>query len=305
VSPGEHSFHRCESVEDFRAQYESTLGVPAWQVADAVIAPEVPKAIFLTGSIPLGMATSGSDVDFIVLIDDRSALHLAGERETNTQQRIAFSNEANPLIAGSMVSSIRGVAVEIQVAVVPAIQAVFKRLRSKGPELAESEIMTLGRLATGWQVHQTPGYLSERRLEFSSPPLHVYCSTRNFVTALNYRQKALKALELGDIPLVLHLGRSSVEMACLSYFASEGLSYLGARWIAQLGYARGASERLLRHPLLKQSIPLLFPALDREGTAAGEYLGSVSEYLTAMRKLIGQKMLFRIAFQACPQIYAL
>ena len=136
----------------------------------------------------------------------------------------------------------------------------------------------------------------------NDPTLLVYCCTRNLVTALTHQRKAAKALELDDIPLALQLGRAAAEMAYLAYFASEGLVYLGAKWLAQLGFARGAEERVARHPLVKQGVRLLFPVFESTGTEAARYLREVEEFATSIRGLIERQVMFRIAFKACAQI---
>jgi hypothetical protein len=272
------------------------------EVVDQFVATDASKAIFLTGSIPLGMATHGSDIDLIILLDSRDALLEKNAASRNTNQCLAFSNESEPLRAELFITVMRGVTVEVAIALAPAVKQVYHRLRSKGPELSENEMMTLGRLSTGWLLTQTSGYLDRSKISLTEAALFVYCSTRHFSFALIYRLKAARALELGDIPQALYLGRLSVEMAYLAYFASEKLPYLGAKWLAQIGHARGAAERVQRHPLLREGVPFLFPALEPDAGAAKHYLTAASAFLISMRKLIEQKTLYRIAFQACPQI---
>ena len=93
-------------------------------------------------------------------------------------------------------------------------------------------------------------------------------------------------------------------MAYLAYFASEGFAHLGAKWLAQIGHARGAADRVKRHPLLEQAVPLLFPVYGPDLKEARRYLQAVSELLASMRALIERKTLFRIAFRTCPHIGA-
>jgi hypothetical protein len=118
-------------------------------------------------------------------------------------------------------------------------------------------------------------------------------------------QKARKAVELKDLPLALHLGRASVESAYLAYLASEGFSYLGMKWPAQVSQARGAQERVSRHPMLGQGLPLLFPTYTLDGADILKYLQAVASWIVCLRKQIEQKVMFRIAFETCPQIHPL
>ena len=299
------SLHNCRSAEEFPAHFEATTGKPVQNVIDQIVESTAPKAVFLTGSLPLGMATKGSDVDFIVLVDSKAALLSHGEgRIANTEQRMVFSNESDPLRAGLSISVMRGMTVEVSTVVTSSIASIYRRLRSRGPELSEIEIMTLGRLSTGWLLSQTDGYLERSGVALTDPALAVYCSTRSYTFSLIYRHKALAAIGLEDIPQALHLGRLSVEMAYLAYFASEGMTYLGPKWLAQIGHAVGASERLRRHPILMDGVQLLFPNLVPGPKEVGRYLETVSGFITSLRMVIERKTLFRIAFKACPQIYS-
>jgi len=303
VAPAAHSLHESRNADDFCPRFAEFTGQPVQQVVDQTVLNGAPKAVYLTGSIPLGMATHGSDVDIVVLVDGRDALVARdGAGITNTGQRLAFANENDLLRAGLFLNVMNGVTVEVSVAMTPVIKRIYQRLRAKGPEMNEVEIMTLGRISTGWLLYQSNDYLQRSGLNLPDPALDVYCSTRHFSYSLIYRLKAGRALELDDVAQALYLGRLSVEAAYLAYFASEGMSYLGAKWLAQVGHARGASERVRQHPLLKEGISLLFPAYGA-GSEPAKYLQVAGEFLHAMRNLIERKTLFRIAFRTCPQIY--
>jgi hypothetical protein len=301
LNSASHTFHECQTAEELRARFGTMTGYPIQRVTDNLVRSAAPKAVFCVGSIPLGMGTRGSDVDIIVLIDDREALESEKWTTANNNQRASFSNEADALLAGSFLQLHAGVLVDVQVAMTPAIRAVYARLRRRSPELNDTEIRILGRLRTGWLLWETEGYLKRSAFDSKDQTLLVYCCTRNFVTALTHQRKAAKALELHDTALALHLGRASAEMAYLAYFASEGLVYLGVKWLAQLGFARGAADRLVRHPLLKDHLRLLFPAFGSTEEDAARYLREVGEFLSSMRGLIEQQTLFRIAFKACVQ----
>lgn len=304
LDPATHTLYECRSAEEFRTRFEATTGRSVQHVTDGLIQSGTPRALFITGSIPLGMATRGSDVDMVVLVDSKDALINTEGRAANDSQQAAFFNESDALLAGTFIQLHEGILVDVQVVIASAIRDIYARLRRRSPELSEMEIKILGRLRNGWFLWETEGYLQRNAVDFDDRTLAVYCCTRSFVTALTNHRKAAKALELHDIPLALHLGRACTEMAYLAYFASEGLMYLGAKWPAQLGFARGAPERLARHPLLKESLHLLFPAFTSTEADAVQYLREVGVFLTSMRSLIEEQILFRIAFKACVQIAA-
>jgi hypothetical protein len=303
VNPAPHSLHECQDPEEFRQRFERETGSTVQDVINNIVRADAPRAVVLVGSLPLGMGNSGSDIDFIAIVDSNMALssHDRGV-SANTDRRLAFSNESS-LLAGSFVTLTNGVAVEVQVAVAPAIRQIHRRLQGRGPELSESEIMTLGRLSTGWLLSESEQFLRKNAVNLQEPALHVYCSTKHFVSALISRRKGLKSIDSKDVPLAMYLGTDSVKMAYLAYFASEGYSYLGVKWLAQIGHARGAGERVRRHPLLAEGVPLLFPTLVTSCEAASDYFAKVSEFLEQMRALMERNTLFKIAFAACPQIH--
>jgi hypothetical protein len=300
-----HSLHECRNAEEFRTQFVSSTGEALEESVGRVVSSGAPHAAYLVGSLPLGMATSGSDIDIIVLLDDREAIVGQGASVANTERSLAFSNDTDPLRVGEFLSMVNGILVDITAAIALSISRVHTRLRGRGPELSESEIMILGRLRTGWLLWETPDYLAQRRLKLTDTALDVYCSTRSYVSALHLLQKSRKALDLGDISLTLQLGRSAVEDAYLAYFASEGFCYLGPKWLAQIGHAQGAAKRLQDHPMLGEAVHLLFPTFPASVDSTRDYLRAVEQFLAALKKVIEQKTLFRIAFGTCPQIEAL
>ena len=302
LDPASHALHECRTAQEFIERFEAMTGRQIREVTDDLIPSSTPRAIFVAGSIPLGMGTRGSDVDMIVLVDDRDSIMQGRVQSANSSQEAAFCNEADPLLAGTFLKLQAGVLVDIQVAQTPAIHSIYKRLRRRSPELSETEIRILGRLRTGWLLWESEGYLQQRAVNVNDPTLLVYCCTRNFVTALTQQRKAAKALELHDTHLALQLGRAAVEMAYLAYFASEGLVYLGAKWLAQLGFARGARERIARHPLLEQGVHFLFPEFNSTEVDAGRYLQEVEKFVMSIRGVIERQVMFRIAFKACAQI---
>lgn len=306
VHSATHDLHECRSAQEFRQRFELACEIPVASVADHVIAPTAARAIFLTGSVPLGMATNGSDLDFIVLVDRREELI---DREVananNSKEHLTFSNESDPLRTQLDLKTMNGITVETVAVIAPTIGKILSCMRRRGPELNEGELMILDRLSSGWLLWQSDDYLARRGINLQDPALNIYSSTRSFSYSLIHRRKALRALDLGDVHQALYLGRESVELAYLAYFASEGFPYLGTKWLAQIGHAFGAADRVRRHPLLAEQIQLLFPAFASSANDAARYLQEVGESLQAMRELIEQKPLYRIAFAACPQIYSI
>lgn len=296
-----HSLHECTSADDFQQLFESSTRLTLKELVWRVVIPSAPQAVFVVGSLAQGMAASGSDVDLIALIDSKDYLS-TNTRTVNNTRELQFASEADPLLAGIYLTMHEGILIDLQVAISPAIRSVYKRLRQRGPELNETEVQTLGRISTGWLLWETDDYLERNGIRLKEPTLEVYCCTKQFVSALHQQSKAERALQCNDVPLALQHGRAGVEYAYLAFLASDGHPHLGSKWLAQLGHARGAAERMRQSPLLEQGLRLLFPAYPSTPSEAAAYVAAVSEYLKSMRELIERKTLFRIAFNACPQI---
>lgn len=299
-----HTLHESRTPQDFLSRFEAAAGCTVEQVVDRYIAPSAPRALFMVGSLALGMGASGSDIDLVVLVDDRAALLKGDSHIANSARELEFSSQSE-VIAGTWLTMYRGILVELSVALTPAIHEVYARLRGRGQELTETEIRILGRLSSAWLLSQSEGYLDRNAAILEDPALAIYCSTKTYVSALHEIAKAARAMDNDDVPLALNHGRLAVEAAYLSWFASEGLPYLGTKWLAQIGYAQGAAERVAKYPLLKDGVPLLFPQYPADTAQAARYLSAVSQFVTSMRGLVERKIRFRIAFQACPQIHPL
>jgi hypothetical protein len=305
MNRGPHSLHESRNALDLTRRFEATTGRTLREFVDEVVDPSAPKAVFATGSLALGMGSSGSDLDLIVLVDQHSALVKGPGHVANSARQLEFSSASDLLLAGIFMFTEAGIVVEVQVVITPTIHRIYRHLRQRGPDLNEVEIRTLGRLNSGWLLWETPGYVERNAAILQDCALNVYCCTKSFVDALHEIAKARRGLASGDIPVALNQGREAVEAAYLAYFATEGLTYLGSKWPAQVGYARGAQERVCRYPLLGESISLLFPQYVHTAAEANHYLEAVREFLISMRNLIEQKKLYRIALYACPQVHEL
>ena len=109
---GSHSLHECLDGEDLSARFQSLTGRSIKDVVDAVVSADTPKAIFAVGSLPLGMGTSGSDVDLIVLVDGRDALLGAAGEVANKPEQLAFASESDPVLAGVFLNMFEGILME-------------------------------------------------------------------------------------------------------------------------------------------------------------------------------------------------
>jgi hypothetical protein len=294
--------HECADREQLRAELEKCTGVPVAQLLRDIVAPGTANAIFVVGSIPLGLATGGSDVDLIAVIDDKQRILPSAVHGRNTDVAFSYVNDADALLAGNFLRLHNGIQVDVTVAIWPSVCAVYERLRRPGPELAEQEIRVVSRLQTGWLLAASqPFEGADARLK-AERVLDIHCSTRSFVFAVIYREKGIKALAAGQLDVATQYGRQAVEMACASYLASEGLSYLGDKWLAFLRRGSRTIKHSLPQSLRDNAAALLFPELKEESRRVESYHARVTGFLTEMRNVIVAKPVFRIAFQACALI---
>ena len=191
MNRGPHSLHLCRTPEEFCRRLKSLTGRSAEELAAQVVASDAPGAIFAVGSLPLGMGSSGSDVDLIVLVDSETALLNGDDRIANNTQQLEFYNEGESLLAGTFLSMNEGIVVDLEVALTPAIHNVYRRLRRRGPELSETEIRILGRLSSGWLLWQSEGYLERNAVVLNDPALAVYCCTKHFVLGFASGEQSL------------------------------------------------------------------------------------------------------------------
>jgi hypothetical protein len=300
----QHNIHKSATVAEFRSWFERETNCSTASLVDGLVRPEFGHAIFVAGSLPMGLATGISDIDFIVLVASSDALLRGAASKTNNASALAFSNESDPLSVGHFIHLINGVEADINIVLVPKLEGIYQRLRLPGPELTDGEIVTLGRLQKAWLLHKTEGFFDNWQDCLSDPALNVYCTTRYFWMSLKMLEKARKAASLQDFPVASYLARLSAECGFYAYFSSKGYCSLGTKWLkfAEVFDFGGSTQ-------VKQSfndyVRLIFPKLFQADDDIERHFEDVVSFINFVRKTIESDIRYKIAFAVCPQIYPL
>lgn len=297
-----HAFHLCPTAEAFLDQFERAAGRPLSAFVGRFAVSDRVAACVLVGSIPLGIGSSASDVDVLVLIDGADALR-DQPRGLDDDEDVVFSgrsDDTSALVAAEVIAMIGGVEVDFEFIVGDRVREAARRVTRSRVALAGQEIRILSRLKTGWILQSRSAIDDVCAALRADQSLEVHCAVTNFVFALQDLEDARAALP-GDVALALHLGRSCVERGFASYFATKGYAYLGSKWLRLLR----APDAALR-PLASVGLGLLFPTLDDGAAQVEGYLADVAGFLAVTRDAIQTgtaDKVFRVAFTMCPQVY--
>lgn len=299
-----HDIHASRTVEQFCARFELETKCHPANLVDNILRPDRRRAIFVAGSMPMGLATSISDIDFIVVVDSQDAIIPGAASTRNSDSALAFSNDADPLSIGHFIHLINGIEVDINIVLMSRIEAIAHRLKLPGPELSDAEVLTLGRLKKAWLVSKSDGFMDDWDAFLSSYSFEVFCATRHFWLSLKMLEKARKAASMGDFPVALYLARLSTECGYLSYFASRGYCALGTKWLKFVAVFDFQGDGGAKQ-LFNESIPLMFPRYHMDAAELERHLEDIGRFLRATREAIETDVRFKIAFAVCPQIYPL
>lgn len=284
----------ASNTKDFLELFAASAGISIETVVEQLGVAGL-GSILLVGSIPLGTATSASDIDLLIVQkDDVPVVPVR-------QGAITVSDCRDAFIELETIQVVNGIEINVQVVSEQRIALICESLSRRRVDLELKEIAVLSRLRSGWLL-LGPSY--DLPLAIREGLLDIYCCTRDFAIALNMLEDATAALDDSHV-LSLHLGRMAVEKCVTSYFASRHTGYLGTKWLRFLSSFVPAEPERGDFSALKESIPtLLFPEL-RASTSASAYIEKVSNFVTQCRRLIERDETFRIALASAPLVYEL
>lgn len=297
-----HSLHNCNGPSDFLSAFEAETGMSLDGFIDRLADRESVNVVILAGSIPLGVATSVSDLDLIVLLESPNSRPLPSAR---TFPEIVFAAEGqvgSMLEARQVVAVLNGVEVDVHFLSAPAVVALAKRIARAGVLLTPNEICFMSRIKTGWVLAQNERFsdiVGRLRCDNS---LEIHTATTYVTGSLQELEDAHAALT-DNQELALYLGRCSVEKCFTAFLASRGYAYTGGKWLRLIGRLeapRSLSSDSFRS-LLANGVRLLFPAPGGRATTE-QYLAEVGSFLRSAREVMELDPLFKVAFAMCPQI---
>jgi hypothetical protein len=299
-SKSEQCFHLCDSAENFNISFNKIFGIdPKTFVREHFVKTEE-FILLISGSIPLGIGSKASDLDFVVLvnnyddilikdkIDDSQVLH-------STSMEWQFSKFVCTLV-------LRGAELDFEFISYQDVQSAIGRINKGSYWPSENEVRILDRIKNGWLLAIPEGDVSFDLIKKENfVGLEIQCLTKDFVVALKYMEDATASIEANS-HLACYLARFSIEHASLCYLASFGYCNIGKKWILFLQHCTqsGMCDKNLEDEILK----LLFENTKDANFSTQEYLKSISELLARIKdQICRKKKLHNIAFATCPQIY--
>ncbi len=295
-----HELYKANNASEFLLMFEAYAGKNLGVCLQGLLAEDSVYDVILGGSLSSGTGTAASDVDLIVLIkDDYDA-----KQSQKDHGLLSFCSKSDPLILVEHIAFVNGLELNIELVYLSSILAIKHGIEQGNISLSKKDIQILGRVNKGWPLGKlisvfTP-YVSPFDTQDNS--LDIYCASRYFVFCLKDLEDA-KAAVADNLSLSIHLARLAVEKAFLSFYAFEGMVYLGSKWmrfvkkrIRQEAYSSQVKTTL------EQGLYLMFPEYSGNEAVVKDYIASVEQFTCALKALICEDIEFRIAFAGTKQI---
>jgi len=297
-----HGLHTCRTPDAFLARFEFELGTSLPSFVDHFIDRNRLAGVVLGGSIPLGLGTSSSDVDLIVMVDSGEPIEMP---TVDPRHGVVFSGAfagTARLDVGEVIVMRDGVEVDVHCVSGPRVVQTAAQVRDGSISLTEHEIGVLSRIKTGWVLDRSGAFDAYCGVLLDDNSLEVRAATWHLVGAFQELEDSQPALS-DNIPLALHLGRKCVEKVFAAFFASRGFAFLGGKWMrahnTDRSHALWPVDDDIR-ALTRDGLTLLFPnPADVEPAA---YLDRVARFVDLVRTEIEKDMTFKVAFALSPQL---
>jgi hypothetical protein len=299
-----HTLHSSKGPVDFLLAFESETGLSLHSFIERFVDSKDVSAVILAGSIPLGLATSASDLDLIVLLQSENNRPMPS---ASTHPEVIYAAErqggSTTLEARQVVAMLNGVEVDAHFLSAQVVADLSKRIARAGVLLTSNETCFMSRIKTGWVLTQTEGFSGYVGRLLRDNSLEIHTTTNNLVGALQELEDARVALA-DSHELALHLGRCSVEKCFMAYLSARGYAYPGGKWLRLLRLLEPLrpQDSDSYQTLMSHGVNLLFPTtVNRE--VAENYLTEVAEFFRSVKELIEIDRTFKVAFALCPQIH--
>lgn len=279
-----HSFHSCHDVFQFK-ELLSEYEIPIVDLVSSYLQTQE-FGLLIGGSIAEGTATAVSDLDFLVLLDSKSAIKL--EHLTNKSDSLKIKT-IQPGHLFEILHYINGVEINIQfmekyelrplidsfISIAPALYD--PRDLVSVPRLAKADLQFLHRLKTGWIIHGND-VVELWRCEFMLEVLPMYIMVNNFFIGIKELEDAEAAI--GGAPgLAEYIARNCVEGGMTAVLAKHDYTSQGHRWIR---YLSGDNIPPQDQELLQHGLKLLFvPILDSTQNQQ-KYVTDVQEFMKSV-----------------------
>lgn len=303
-----HQLHLSQDADNFCRAFERHCGVAPSTLVENYIERNAISAIFLGGSIPLGIATGASDIDFIVLTTDEQSVRL---NPTSIDARNIFSgisgDQTDSPQKTNVVADFANLEIDINFIRYSDLIKISNTAKASNTKLTTDQVMLLSRIKTGWLIDCAQEVRDELNALSADDSLEVRCSVNNLRNSFKaYGHAQVAASENPD--LAIYLGRASVEWCFMALLASMGYAYPGEKWlkifIRAVSSSGTSTEQQLAH-LYDSGLQVLLPARTNTSAKVDSYLKDVGIWLTTVRTYIEQNPTYKLANRFCKQIYDL
>ena len=285
----------CQSAQDFVNRVRDRTRKGPLELVEPFVARECVDAVVLGGSIPLGIATDVSDIDLLVLVKSEGVLTTPPQSNTSVFFAGTFG-QSSELAAATAVVRVEGLEFDLQFIPTRRLIELLHAARASRVTFSLLQRQLISRLRTGWLLEPDEWPVPSDVLRDDSFDIH--CALHSMITA--YRSVVDAKVALQDHPLLaLMMGRHSVEKAFEAYFASQGFSALGLKW---LRFLRRHVDTLPENQvgampaaLAARGENLLLP--DRDFTLAAGYVTAVEQFVGEVRAVLETRVKYRVAFQ--------
>jgi hypothetical protein len=295
-----HQLHECQDLGQLLGAL-ARHGVDPNQIARDLVKTDVQYGLLAVGSIPEGMGTATSDVDFLVLIDHAAGL---AQRRSGISMNHGISREVL-LYHNGLEINIDLVSRDMLLPVMESLMTVASIMYepdrvSMLPILDSVTVRLLHRLRTGWPL--TGGtMITQWRDEYMVEILPMYLAAKYYVYSLEWLERACSQTA-GPPGAVAYLSRLAVESALLSLLATEGYTSPTTKallsWCARAEATTGGIARLV-----EQCRGLMFPDVLTSHSERHAYIEAVTSAIRAVRDHINRDVaVARSTDHLCKQI---
>jgi len=293
-----HPLYRCKDSTSFIESLEEYISESLFELLSKFVIVENVYSVHLVSSIPLGIGTNMSDIDFYI-IGKEDCLKLDNKRRDNS---VKYSRSNTDTVIAECISVVNGVKFDFEILNLDRINELSFRLENSNPVYTLQELTVLSRLKTGWKLHiatdkcENLDYLTS----LNSNKLNIYSSTFHYMVALSRFKDSINAID-NDKTSSLMMAKSCIENSYISYISSIGVPYPGQKWIRYMNPVTSP----MKHCISKfffDSLHLLFPSLNETDEAVNNYLKDVREFMLKTRALMEEDLEYKIAFSLNKQI---
>src|SRR4051812_11635147 len=146
-----HNLYCSADAEHFLSKFHAHTGKTISSFLNEFINTELIDAVSLTGSIPYGIGSAVSDIDFVLLVNDRD--FFVREKSQLEKKGLTFSYEEDGLVLGGFVSICEGLEIDITIVPTKSYSIIYERLTQGNTFLNGDELTLLSRIETGWLLH--------------------------------------------------------------------------------------------------------------------------------------------------------